>query len=412
MKHGFVVRSLVLLFVIGLAASSATPSSATAQSVENAVTQSHAFYIGQSYGGGIIFWIDATGQHGLIADKSDTSYRMIIWGDRYYLITGATGTTFHGAIRVNGENLPDGLLVVAWINGEAYASGYIWTDRGNSVYSLEVPGDDPDTPEREGGREGDTVQFELGGVLADQAGTWHSRTSVQLDLTLLASGVSPTMMPTISPDQSPTQTPTQTPGPVILPSPTTGQTPQSTFQTSPTPTLTPTSFSQPSPTPGRTPQPTFQTSPAPSSPSLVPVWTASPTTQASQGASSLPVPTQTFVPTRQPSPTRMSSPVPTGTPIPSGQSPPASIPSATAVRTLEPAAQLSVTSVSSPTATRTAIPPARPGTKLVVPQSPETGDFGDPMVGILLIAAALGLVLVMSIVITAGVIVSYIRQPR
>ena len=133
-------------------------------------------------------------------------------------------SSFHGAIKVNGENLPDGLLVVAWINGEAYASNYIQTDRGNSVYSLDVPGDDPDTPEREGGREGDTVQFELGGVLADQAGTWHSGTSIQLDLTLLASGVPPTLMPTISPDQAPTQTPTQAPGPVIQPSPTTSQT--------------------------------------------------------------------------------------------------------------------------------------------------------------------------------------------
>ena len=318
-------------------------------------------------------------------------------------------SSFHGAIKVNGENLPDGLLVVAWINGEAYASNYIQTDRGNSVYSLDVPGDDPDTLEREGGREGDTVQFELGGVLADQAGTWHSGTSVQLDLTLLASGVPPTMMPTISPDQLPTQTRE----PIVQPSPTPSQMPLPTAQISPTPTQTPTSFSQPSPTPSRTPQPTFQTSPAPSSPSLlVPVWTASPTTQASQGASPLSAPTQTPVPTRPPSPTMMSAPAPMGTPTPSGQSPPASIPSATTVRTLEPAAQLSVTSVSSPTATRTAIPLARPGTKLVVPRSPETGDFSDPMVGILLIAAALGLVLVMSIVITAGVIVSYIRQPR
>jgi hypothetical protein len=328
---------------------------------------------------------------------------------RHAFAIPSPASSFHGVIRVNGENLPDGLLVVAWINGEAYASSYTQTDQGNSVYSLEVPGDDPDTPEREGGREGDTVQFELGSVLTDQAGTWHSGTSVQLDLTLLASGVPPTLMPTISPDQLPTQTP----GPTLQPSPTTDQTPQPTFQISLTPTLTPTSFSQALPTPSRTPQPTFQTSPAPSSPSLlVPVWTASPTTQASQAASSLPVQTQTLVPTRQPSPTMMSSPVPTGTPIPSGQSPPASIPSATTVRTLEPAAQLSVTSVSLPTATRTAIPLARPGTKLVVPQSPETGDFSNPMVGVLLIAAALGLVLVMSIVITAGVIVSYIRQPR
>ena len=33
-----------------------------------------------------------TGQHGLIAAKSDTSYLTIWWGDRYYLLTGATGT--------------------------------------------------------------------------------------------------------------------------------------------------------------------------------------------------------------------------------------------------------------------------------------------------------------------------------
>ena len=322
-------------------------------------------------------------------------------------------SSFHGAINANGTNLPDGILIIAWINGEAYASGYTQIDLGNSVYSLDVPGDDPDTPEREGGREGDTVQFESSGVLADQVGTWHSGTSVQLDLTLLASGVPPTLMPTISPDHAPTQTQV----PVVQPTPTPNQMPQPAAETSPTPTPTPTSFSQPSPTPSRTPRPAFQTSPTltltPSSLSLlVPVWTATPTTQASQAASSLPARTQTFVPTRPPSPTMMSAPAPMGTPTPSGQSPPASIPSATTVGTLEPAVQLSVTSVSSPTATRTAIRPARPGTKLVVPQSSETGDFSDPMVGILLIAAALGLVLVMSIVITAGVIVSYLRQPR
>ena len=300
-------------------------------------------------------------------------------------------------------------FVVAWINGEAYASSYIRTDRGNSVYSLEVPGDDPDTPEREGGREGDTVQFELGSVLADQAGTWHSGTSVQLDLTLLVSEVSPTMMPTISPDQPPTQTP----GPLFSLRRQPARRPSQLFQISPTPTLTPASFSQPSPTPSRTPQPTFQTTAGHVLSLLVsasldckPNHTGFTRGLTLAGAYSDLCPNQAALANE------MSSAAPTGTPIPSGQSPPASIPSATAVRTLEPAAQLSVTSASSPTATRTAIPPARPGTKLVVPQSPETGDFSDPMVGILLIAAALGLVLVMSIVITAGVIVSYIRQPR
>ncbi len=54
------------------------------------VNTTSAFYIGQSYGGGIIFWLDVSGQHGLIAATSDQGYTW--WGDRYYYATGATGT--------------------------------------------------------------------------------------------------------------------------------------------------------------------------------------------------------------------------------------------------------------------------------------------------------------------------------
>ena len=34
-------------------------------------------FIGESYGGGIVFWVDATGQHGLIAATSDQSTGII-----------------------------------------------------------------------------------------------------------------------------------------------------------------------------------------------------------------------------------------------------------------------------------------------------------------------------------------------
>ena len=37
------------------------------------------FFIGQNYGGGIIFYIDGTGQHGLIAAPSDQSAG-VEWG--------------------------------------------------------------------------------------------------------------------------------------------------------------------------------------------------------------------------------------------------------------------------------------------------------------------------------------------
>ncbi len=46
--------------------------------------------IGQSYQGGIIFWLDNTGQHGLIAATSDHNLR-IIWLNGTYKYTGSTG---------------------------------------------------------------------------------------------------------------------------------------------------------------------------------------------------------------------------------------------------------------------------------------------------------------------------------
>jgi hypothetical protein len=51
----------------------ATNSVGTAYGNELSFTTSGTFYIGQSYGGGIIFYIDSTGQHGLIAATSDQS---------------------------------------------------------------------------------------------------------------------------------------------------------------------------------------------------------------------------------------------------------------------------------------------------------------------------------------------------
>jgi len=37
------------------------------------------YYIGESYGGGIVFWVDATGQHGLIAATSNQSTGIQWW---------------------------------------------------------------------------------------------------------------------------------------------------------------------------------------------------------------------------------------------------------------------------------------------------------------------------------------------
>src|SRR6476646_3473993 len=49
------------------------------------------FKIGQHYGGGIIFYIDGTGIHGLIAAESDDTMGQIRWGHGANIIIGATG---------------------------------------------------------------------------------------------------------------------------------------------------------------------------------------------------------------------------------------------------------------------------------------------------------------------------------
>jgi len=55
------------------------------------------FSIGQHYGGGVIFYIDPSGQHGLISsetDQQDNYYPYFPYGDSTLNITGATGTAF------------------------------------------------------------------------------------------------------------------------------------------------------------------------------------------------------------------------------------------------------------------------------------------------------------------------------
>ncbi len=94
-------------------------------------------------------------------------------------------SSFYGQIKVNGQNVPDGTVVQVLIGGKAFPAIYSSskTYLGNSVYSLDVPGDDPSTPEIEGGVEGDTIQFTISGQTASQTGVWHSGTNTKLDLT-------------------------------------------------------------------------------------------------------------------------------------------------------------------------------------------------------------------------------------
>jgi hypothetical protein len=164
-------------------------------------------------------------------------------------------SSFYGTVKVNAANVPDGTVIEALIGGQVYAEGFTQTYQGGSVYSLDVRGDDTDTAAQDGGREGDMIQFKIGGVLADQTGVWHTGTNVNLNLTVSSSETVAT------PQATPTPVPTQT---AIVQN-----------QPSPTPTAnvqalsTPTTLVQPSQAATQPAQPS-QIATKPSQPSPIP----------------------------------------------------------------------------------------------------------------------------------------------
>jgi hypothetical protein len=110
-------------------------------------------------------------------------------------------SSFYGKVKVNGANVPDGTIIHATINGKVYAETKTLTYQGDSVYTLDVLGDDTSTTAIEGGHEGDPVAFTIAGQPAIQTGTWKGGTNVNLDLSGGASA--PGAMPSKTNSTSP-----------------------------------------------------------------------------------------------------------------------------------------------------------------------------------------------------------------
>lgn len=85
---------------------------------------------------------------------------------------------------------------------------------GSSVYSLDVAGDNPDVPGKDGASPGDQITFKIFGVAASQTGTWTGGTSVRLDLARPPVGAPPGG-PVATPLPGPTPTPI--PMPTVIP---------------------------------------------------------------------------------------------------------------------------------------------------------------------------------------------------
>ena len=66
------------------------PKTSTTLKQENAIINTAGHFIGERFGGGVIFYLDNTGQHGLIADTNDLP--ATTWYNGVFSITGVTAT--------------------------------------------------------------------------------------------------------------------------------------------------------------------------------------------------------------------------------------------------------------------------------------------------------------------------------
>ena len=91
--------------------------------------------------------------------------------------------SFYGTVQINGANAPAGAIVSAWINGVQVAQTPVALYNNQTVFSLDVPGDDPATPSLiEGGNPGDTVVFRINNWTASPTGVWNSGVNTAINL--------------------------------------------------------------------------------------------------------------------------------------------------------------------------------------------------------------------------------------
>ena len=93
--------------------------------------------IGQSYQGGIIAYIDSTGQHGLIAAAADYGeiYEVVKWYNGGYIVTGATGTAI-------GTGLANTNAIIAAQGSGSYAASIARDYNGGGYTDWFLPSKD------------------------------------------------------------------------------------------------------------------------------------------------------------------------------------------------------------------------------------------------------------------------------
>lgn len=124
--------AIISLLVISCTKENITrTSSASTQSTDKALT----FTIGQHYGGGIVFYIDSTGQHGLIADTVDLPPSK--WWNGVYTTAGVTATR----IGLGFKNTKK-IILSQGDSGMNYAARRCWHYKGSGYTDWFLPSKD------------------------------------------------------------------------------------------------------------------------------------------------------------------------------------------------------------------------------------------------------------------------------
>ncbi|RME47138.1 MAG: carboxypeptidase regulatory-like domain-containing protein, partial [Chloroflexi bacterium] len=97
--------------------------------------------------------------------------------------TPTQSSSFYGVVTLDGASVPAGTLISAWMDGVKLAEAPTTRVGGYAIYLISVPGDDPDTPQVEGGREDRPIHFRVAGYEAVELAPWRAGTRTRLDLT-------------------------------------------------------------------------------------------------------------------------------------------------------------------------------------------------------------------------------------
>jgi hypothetical protein len=93
-------------------------------------------------------------------------------------------SAFWGRVYAREGTLTEETPVTAWIGNSQVAETKVVFEEDKPYYSLDVPPDDPQTPEADGGKPGDTVRFKVGGLWTTEQSTWHTGATTRCDISI------------------------------------------------------------------------------------------------------------------------------------------------------------------------------------------------------------------------------------